>query len=212
MVNTKPARARLHAALILTLCIAAPKGFAQAAPTEPPTGTEAKKSEDIIMLERFVPEAKGFNPNTFLPPKPVESVFGFAKPLVETPRAATLLSSELVDKVGLRNIEDIARVVPSSYSSFRWGVQGGVSLRGVSADNYFRGMRRIDPQGNIRTVLGAFDQLEIVRGPPSPIFGNGKIGGYVNYVPRTARANTGKYLEHPIGQTTFSTGSYSRNE
>src|SRR5690242_19414838 len=125
MVNTKPARAWRHAALVLTLCIAAPQMLAQAAPTEPATGTETKKSEDIVMLEKFVAEDKAFDLNSVLPTTLVESVFGFAKPLVETPRSATLLSSELVDKVGLRNIEDIARVVPSSYSSFRWGVQGG---------------------------------------------------------------------------------------
>src|SRR5437763_3077752 len=161
MVKTKPAHAWLHAAYFLTLCLRRPEARAQSAATKPeetnPVASAdepgaTKKPEDIVMLEKFVAEDKSCDLNSVLPTKPVESVFGFAKPLVETPRAATLLSSELVDKVGLRNIEDIARVVPSSYSSFRWGVQGGVSLRGVSADNYFRGMRRIDPQGNIRTV------------------------------------------------------------
>lgn len=210
-----PARAWPLATLfIVTL---ANPGLALAAEAPAPSASATTdetqpKPGEITVLEKFVASERTFDLDNVIPIKPVESVFGFAKPLVETPRSATLLSSELLDKVGLRNIEDVARLVPSTYSTFRWGVQGGINVRNVSSDNYFRGMRRIDPQGNIRTVLGAFDQLEIVRGPPSPIFGNGKIGGYVNYVPRTARANTGKYLERPVGQTTFSTGSFGRAE
>ncbi|MEN9636635.1 MAG: hypothetical protein RL077_5039 [Verrucomicrobiota bacterium] len=64
-------------------------------------------------------------------------------------------------------------------------------------------MKHIDPEGNFRTIFrtfwGANDGLEIVRGPASPILGLGRIGGYVNFIPKNACASTGRYLEESKG-------------
>ena len=37
-------------------------------------------------------------------------------------------------------------------------------------------------------MLAAMDTIEVVKGPPSPIYGMGKIGGYTNMVPKAGRA------------------------
>ena len=149
--------------------------------------------------------------NLIMPAQPLEGVLGFSKPLVDTPRSVTVLSSDLIDSLSIRNSEDIARLVPSTYSNFRFGLQGNVNVRNVTSDFYFRGMRRIDPQGNWRTVFAANDSLEIVRGLPSPIFGLGRIGGYMNFNPKTARlGKTGKYLEAPTGNLLFTVGSWDK--
>ena len=42
-------------------------------------------------------------------------------------------------------------------------------------------MKRLSLQGHGRSVLAAMDTIEVVRGPPSPIFGMGKIGGYIEH-------------------------------
>ena len=49
-----------------------------------------------------------------------------------------------------------------------------------------------------------------MRGPPSPLYGPGKVGGYTNFVPKSARASTGKYLEHPTGKVVLTAGSYDK--
>ena len=46
-------------------------------------------------------------------------------------------------------------------------------MRGVPSDMYYRGMKRLQMQGHVRTVLSAMDGIEVVKGPPSPIYGMG---------------------------------------
>jgi len=174
-------------------------------PTEP-----MKKPDDVVILEKFVADEKAFDPTGVMPNKPVNSAFGFDKSLVETPRAITIVSQQQLDLVGIRNAEDVVKVAPGTYSNFRFGLQGNISIRNQTSDFYFRGMKRIDPQGNFRTVWSSNDSLEIIRGPASPIFGLGRIGGYVNFVPKTARASAGKYLDHETGSVKITYGGFDK--
>src|SRR5678816_3514425 len=93
-----------------------------------------------------------------------------------------------------------------------FGIQGSVDVRNVPADFYFRGMKRLSLQGHVRSVLGALDTIEVVRGPPSPIFGMGKIGGYINVEPTSGRALNGSYIDRVTGFGKAVVGSYDRNE
>jgi len=177
--------------------------FAQMAPDAP--------KEDIVKIEKLVAEESLEDKALVLPTEPTRSVFGMAQSLAETPRSATVVPSSLLDSLGIRNSEDLIKIAPSSYSNFRFGLQGNISIRNQTSDFYFRGMRRIDPQGNFRTMWTANDSLEIVRGPSSPIFGLGRIGGYVNFNPKTARlANTGQYLTAPSGDVRVTIGSFDK--
>jgi len=56
------------------------------------------------------------------------------------------------------------------------------------------------------------DSIEVVAGPPPPIYGLGKIGGYTNVVPKSGRASTGRYLEDDEGFAQLILGSYDRRE
>ncbi|HKE95398.1 MAG TPA: TonB-dependent receptor plug domain-containing protein [Povalibacter sp.] len=144
--------------------------------------------------------------------EPSASSFGFSKPLLETPRSVSFVSDEQIRLFGISTIEDLTRVVPGTYTTTRYGLQGGVNVRGVSADMYYRGMKRLQMQGHARTVLSAMDNIEIVKGPPSPLFGMGRIGGYANMDPKSSRARTGKYLPQPSGMFQATTGSYDKSE
>ena len=97
----------------------------------------------------------GEDPTAVLPTLPVEGAFGFSKTLLETPRAVSLISSEMIDKLSLSAVEDLVRVVPGVFTTTRFGIQGGIDVRNVPADTYFRGMRRVSLQGNARSVLAA---------------------------------------------------------
>jgi len=152
------------------------------------------------------------DPRRLLPNEPTGAAFGFSKPLLETPRSVSTVSEETIDLFGLSAVEDLVRVVPGVYTTTRFGIQGSIDVRNVPADTYFRGMKRLNLQGHGRSVLAAMDKIEVVKGPPSPIFGMGKIGGYTNMVPKAGRARDGGYLLEPQGFFSAITGSYDRSE
>jgi outer membrane receptor protein involved in Fe transport len=114
--------------------------------------------------------------------------------------------------MSLSAVEDLVRVVPGVFTVTRFGIQGAIDVRNVPADTYFRGMKRIDLQGHGRSVLAAMDTIEVVKGPPSPIYGMGKIGGYTNMVPKAGRAKTGAYLQDNEGSAQVTVGSYNKFE
>lgn len=198
----------VRASVFATVIIPAARLLAQA----PQAAAEKAASEPVVTLEKFVTSEKNDDPNYLLPAQPVESSFGFSKTLLETPRSSSLISGETIERFSLSAVEDLARVVPGVFTTTRFGIQGGIDVRNVPADTYFRGMRRLSLQGNARSVLAAMDSIEVVKGPPSPIFGMGKIGGYTNATPKSGRAKNGKYLVVPEGFMQAIVGSYNRNE
>jgi iron complex outermembrane receptor protein len=174
-------------------------------------GSAFAQEESAGELEEFTSFA-GDDPNFVLPTQPIEGSIGFSKSILETPRSVSVISSELIDSLSLSSVSDLSAIAPSTNTKTRWGVQGNIDVRNMTADTYFRGVKRIEPQGNSRTVLGAMDQIEIHRGPPSPFLGSGKIGGYTNMSPKSGRSQQGKYLEEDEGFISGAVGSNSKRE
>jgi iron complex outermembrane receptor protein len=172
--------------------------------------TTPTASEPVILLDKFVLEERVEDPLGMLPERPVEGAFGFQKSVLDTPRSVSLVSAEVIDAMSLSAVEDLVRVVPGVFTVTRFGIQGGIDVRSVPGDTYFRGMKRIDLQGHGRSVLAAMDSIEVVKGPPSPIYGMGKIGGYTNMVPKAGRAKTGGYLSKNEGLAQVIGGSFSK--
>lgn len=144
--------------------------------------------------------------------EPVAVAIGFPKPILETPRSVSFVSEQQLSTLNISTADDIARVVPGTFTNRRWGLLGGVDVRGVSADLYFRGMRRLQMQAHGRTSFAGMDAIEVVKGPPSPIFGMGRIGGYLNMVPKAGRAADGKYTTETTGWAQVIAGSYDKAE
>ncbi|MCP5411288.1 MAG: TonB-dependent receptor plug domain-containing protein [Alphaproteobacteria bacterium] len=133
------------------------------------------------------------------------AAFGLNKPLIETPRAVTLVSDTTIARYGISGIDDLTAITPSAYTASYYGVEGAVSLRGTLAENYFRGFKRAENRGTYSTPLADAAGIEILRGPPSPIYGPGKVGGLVNFLPKTANGT-----DTLGGEVTASYGSYSK--
>ena len=51
-----------------------------------------------------------------------------------------------------------------------------------------------------------------MRGPASPSLGAGQIGGYLNFIPKSARGDNAKYLDLVTGNVTGTFGSYDQKE
>ena len=137
--------------------------------------------------------------------EPNDTAFGIAKPLLETPRAITVVSDTTLDRYGVTGVDTLSAITPSAYTASYYGVEGAVNLRGTLAESYFRGFKRAEDRGTYQTPLGDAANIEILRGPPSPVYGAGKVGGLINFIPKSESDSA-----DTSGQATVTFGSYSK--
>jgi iron complex outermembrane receptor protein len=175
------------------LVLAATNAFAQVAPASD------NLDEIVVSGDRL----------SVMQTKPVDSVFGFDKTVLETPRSLTTISNDLMTKTIITGINDLVALTPGSFTQSFFGVAGSLDIRGTPGENYFRGMKRIDNPGNYPTPLGASDSIDIVRGPASPIFGPSKVGGYLNFHPKSEKADANNTSD-PTGDVGFEGGSWGK--
>ena len=146
-----------------------------------------------------------------LPGDHVHSVFGFHKSLLQTPRSASSVSEEMMSRFNMRDIDELIAVAPGTFTQSFFGVAGSLEIRGAPGETYFRGVRRLDNPGNHPTPIGASDRVDIVRGPPSPIHGPAKIGGYLDFTPKSARIEeTGEFIDDAEAAVSLDLGSWDR--
>ena len=169
------------------------------------------QEEDAVELEKFTTEEEVDDSLGVLQTQPVDSVFGFSKSVLETPRAVSSVTAEFLDEFNITGINDIATFIPGSFTTSFFGVAGSLDIRGTPADNYFRGVKRLNNDGIFPTPIGASDRVDVVRGPMSPISGPSRVGGALNFVPKSSRAETGAYLDDPSGQFTYTMGSWDKS-
>jgi iron complex outermembrane receptor protein len=150
------------------------------------------------------------DPFEVVPSAPTNSVFGLDTPLPEIPRSISVVPAEMMTRYDIKTVNDLVTASPGSFTGSYFGIPGALFIRGEAGDNFYRGFRRVENRGNYETPVGDAEELEIVKGPPSPIYGGGKVGGYLNYTPKSARSTTAKWLEHPTGKISFTYGSYDQ--
>lgn len=168
------------------------------------------ETDEVVTLEELSVSAAEADVYDVLPTRPTSSVFGTERSLQDTPRSVTLIESSLTDLYGIRTVNDFVSVTSGTYTGNYFGVPGALTVRGASADNFFRGFRRIENRGNFPTIIGGTDYVEIIKGPPPPVYGGGKVGGILNFIPKTAKSKTAQYIEKPTGEVTVTLGSYDK--
>lgn len=151
------------------------------------------------------------DPYSVVSETPTDSVFGLSQTLDQIPRAVTNVDSALLNLYSAHTVNDLVTVVPGSFTGAYFGIPGSVFLRGDIADNYFRGFRRVENRGNYETPLDASDHIEVVAGPPSPIYGPGRIGGFMNFYPKTVLSESAKWMDKGHGAVEGRFGQYSDN-
>lgn len=146
-----------------------------------------------------------------LPTEDVGSVFGFDKTLLETPHSSFTISAEQMQRFDMRDIDELITLAPGTFTQSFFGVAGSLDVRGTSGEVYFRGVRRLDNPGNYPMPIGASERIDIVRGPASPVYGPAKMGGYMNFVSKSARAVGGQYLDVRESSISYTTGTWDKN-
>lgn len=101
-------------------------------------------------------------------------------PLAETPQSATAISRQQLDDQAIVNSRDALRNVPGvSLAAGESGAQGdNLTIRGFTARNdlYLDGMRDF---GSYYRDPFDTEQIEVLKGPSSTLFGRGSTGGIV---------------------------------
>lgn len=132
--------------------------------------------------------------------------------LQETPLSVTAFTSDMIDRAGIADIQDVALRTPGlNYGNFGDEKLSPLSLRGVIGGS---GSAGADPavgvyldevylgQGVGATIdLFDLEAIEVLRGPQGTLFGRNTIGGLLHY--RTARAT-----EEFLAYLTLDVGSY----
>ncbi|MEM1103438.1 MAG: TonB-dependent receptor [Pseudomonadota bacterium] len=127
------------------------------------------------------------DPIGLLEDEPTESVFGFGRSSLETPRSISVISEETIQRYSIEDIDDFITTTPGTFGGSFFGVPGSITIRGAISETYFRGFKRSLNNGTFPTPVGSAERIEIVRGAVPVIYGAGRIGGYLNLQPKAAQ-------------------------
>jgi catecholate siderophore receptor len=112
------------------------------------------------------------------------------QPLRDTPQSITVVPLQVMQDQGVTTLRDALRNVPGiSLAAGEFGAQGdNLTIRGFSARNdiYIDGMR--DFGGYYRDPF-YLEEVEVLEGPSSILFGRGSTGGVVNQNTKTPTLN-----------------------
>ena len=178
---------------------------------EPLGSEEVRESRVVGVTDTVHVTGTRIDPLNQLQTEATDSLTGLSRSLLETPRSASRVSEITIDRFGMEDVDDLLAAVPGTFTASFFGVPGNLNVRGTLADTYFQGFKRIENRGNFSSNLSAAAYVEVLRGPSSPIYGPGKVGGLLNFIPRTARDGVdGRYVDEVTGSITVSGGSYDR--
>jgi outer membrane receptor for ferric coprogen and ferric-rhodotorulic acid len=122
-------------------------------------------------------------------------------PIEKVPQSISLVSADFIKAADLKTLGDIAQYTPGALNV---GNQEGfgtiVKLRGFASIQAFDGL-------NVGVLSGSsyepdyaiVDRMEIVKGPSSVIYGVSSAGGLINFVTKSATAQTPNYVSAQYG-------------
>ena len=140
-----------------------------------------------------------------------DSLFGINRSLVDTPRSISVVSEVTMERYSIETIDDFVTTTPGTYGGSFFGVPGAISVRGRRGENYFRGFKRITNNGFFPLPVGASSRVEIIRGPTPVLYGAGRVGGLLNFYPKTVAGENISTADGVQGYVEYTGGSYSKN-
>lgn len=126
----------------------------------------------------------------------------------DTPFAISVVNEEFIRDTGAKNIEDALRYSSGVYAgAFGFDTRGDwAKVRGMDASFYLDGLRSIYGSYNsVRTNVYALEQVEVLKGPSSVLYGQSELGGIINSVSK---------LPKPVqqGELWAQAGSFDRKQ
>lgn len=125
-------------------------------------------------------------------------------PLIETPQAISVVSSQDIETRGVTRLSEALRTVAGVSRSTTYGFYDAYTIRGFDAaygSVYLDGL--VNEAGvGFNQELSALEQIEVLKGPASMLFGQAPLGGLINLVSKRPR-------EDAFVKVTASTGSWN---
>jgi catecholate siderophore receptor len=162
-----------HAALLLAIA-AWPTQAAEAA-TEGEAVTSAETTLPEVSVEAGTENESRYQPLTTKTAAKIEAE------LRDIPQTVNVIPEALYEDQGARSINDVLRNVPGVGFSNGDGQRDQVTIRGFSAiaDQFIDGVR--DDALYFRE-LANIEQVEVLKGPASVLYGRGSSGGLINRI------------------------------
>ncbi len=123
-------------------------------------------------------------------------------PLMETPQAISVVTSQLFTDRGARNLQETLRY-SAGVTADAWGLdtRGDAStIRALDPVQYLDGMRRLytfSPMA--RPEVYGLERVEVLRGPSSVLYGAGATGGIINAISKRPSFRTAGEVGLQIG-------------
>ncbi|MCC5023162.1 MAG: TonB-dependent receptor plug domain-containing protein [Candidatus Synoicihabitans palmerolidicus] len=164
----------------------------------------AQEEDPVTQLEKFIAAETALeDSDTLLPTsRPVDSLYGFGKGILDTPRAVTVITPEASGLRGLDDVYDLTQLVPGSTVTNYYGVPGIPTIRGLFSGIDFNGMQRVWNRNGYPTSFGSLESMDYVRGPAPGNYSAASPGGFVNFLPKSP------YFDKRRGSVKASYGSY----
>ncbi|MEO6874097.1 MAG: TonB-dependent receptor plug domain-containing protein [Opitutaceae bacterium] len=144
---------------------------------------------DVTVLEKYT--VKGIPAQDQIMPtvRPISSVMGDARNIMDTPRSVSSISKELMEQVRLTSVTDFTQFSPGVYTAARYGLATTPMVRGDLAELYFNGQRTKYSRDSVQPSFNGVEALDIVKGPGSAVYGPQSNGasGYTNFVTKMPR-------------------------
>lgn len=182
-------------ALASLLACLASNAFAQQAP---PGTTDRETLPEVIVRgtrqENAVGPVKGYVAKRSATATKTDT------PLIETPQAITVVTSDAFEEQGALTAADTVRYTAGVNSAYFDSRVDSFQLRGGSPAQYLDGLLRTSGSYNTtRPDPYTLERVEILRGPSSMLYGQGGIGGVLNMVSKRPQKTAQHELQLQLG-------------
>lgn len=136
----------------------------------------------------------------------VSSVDGTNSTVGQSPAAVYVLTGEMIERAGVRNIPDALRLVPGVQVAHLNSQAYSVSIRGFAGQFANKVLVQVDGRGvyshsfggvfwDVQDfVLADIDRIEVIRGPGATIWGENAVNGVINIITKRSDDTVGNYL------------------
>ena len=187
-----PSRSARFALHLWLAAVPAAGLLAQAAPPAP---AAEKKNEEAIVLSPFVISTDA---DDGYAATESASASRFKQKLKDIPQTISIMSGQFLKDIGAVELADVMPLVGGTVSGATRN-QDTFSIRGFAVqESYLDGFRDVVEWGGGDFVH--VQQLEIIKGPSSNLYGNPKgLGGIINRISKTPRTNQWQQVSLTIG-------------
>jgi outer membrane receptor protein involved in Fe transport len=187
----KNAQKQMVALMVAVLSL----GLAQAQ-TPTPAAKPEKLNEVVV---RDVPVEESIMPTE----RPLLSLFGTEKSILDTPRNVTSISKAQLEETSFTQARNLNQYSSGVYTPSTWGLQGVPYVRGDIAEVYVNGQRRAGNQNAYPFSYNSVESIGVGKGPGSVVFGPGaQSGGTVLITSKTP------YFDKLKGEVSLNIGAY----